>query len=112
MTDRSYLGEFEQIVLLAVLHLDEEGYGMTVRRLIEERAGRSASAGAVYATLDRLEEKGYVRSWEGTPTPERGGRARRHFGLTPEGSRALARTREMMQRMWEGAELDARPEGA
>lgn len=112
MTDRSWLGEFEQIVLLAVLHLEDEGYGMTVRRLIEERTGRAASAGAVYATLDRLEEKGYLRSWEGDPTPERGGRARRHFALTPEGAGALERTRTMMERMWEGAELDARPEGA
>ncbi|HVS14545.1 MAG TPA: PadR family transcriptional regulator [Thermoanaerobaculia bacterium] len=99
---RDYLGELEQVVLLAVAHLQGEGYGMTVRREIEERAGRSTSVGALYSTLERLEEKGFVRSRTGPPSAERGGRAKRFFTVTASGMRALERSRRMVDAMWEG----------
>src|SRR3954465_4141520 len=83
------LGEFEQIVLMAVVRLEDDAYGATIRRDIETRTGRRLSISAVYTTLDRLESKGLVRSWTGEPTPERGGRRRKHFGLLPPGARAL-----------------------
>jgi PadR family transcriptional regulator, regulatory protein PadR len=83
------LGEFEQLVLLALLRLGSDAYGATVRREIEEHAGREVSISAVYTTLDRLEQKGLVRSRIGAPTPERGGRRRRHFELLPLGARSL-----------------------
>ena len=99
---RDYLGEFEQVVLLAVVHLEGDGYGMTVRGEIERRTGRSPSIGALYATLERLEEKGLVRSRTGAPTAERGGRAKRFFAVTASGMRALERSRRLLDAMWEG----------
>ena len=101
-----HLGEFEQVVLLAVARLGDAGYGVTIRREIERRTGREATVGAVYATLSRLEEKGLVSSMEGEPEPRRGGRARRHFRIEPEGAVALRIARGMMDRMWEGLEGD------
>ena len=83
------LGEFEQLVLIALVRLGPDAYGATVRREIEARAGREVSISAVYTTLERLEQKGLVRSRIGEPTAERGGRRRRHFELLPLGSRAL-----------------------
>jgi PadR family transcriptional regulator len=105
---RDYLGEFEQIVLLAVARLGESGYGATVRREIERRAGRSVTVGAVYATLARLEEKGLVESWQGESTAKRGGRSKRHFRLCPAGVEALESTRHMLDRMWEDVELQGK----
>ena len=96
------LGSLEYIVLLALLRLEENAYGMTVRREIEERTGRSISIGAVYATLDRLQTKGYVRSFVGAPTAERGGRAKRLFHIEAEGRRAVKTTQETMQKMTTG----------
>ena len=84
-----YLGEFEEIVLLAVARLDGEAYGMTIRREIEDRTGRAVSIGAVYATVERLEEKGFVAVGEGASDPERDGRARRFFSITRGGTSAL-----------------------
>jgi PadR family transcriptional regulator PadR len=83
------LGEFEQLVLLALVRLGPDAYGATVRREIEQHAGREVSISAVYTTLERLEQKGLVRSRIGDPTPERGGRRRRHFELLPLGARSL-----------------------
>ena len=83
------LGEFEQLILLALVRLGPDAYGATVRREIEEHAGREVSISAVYTTLERLEQKGLVRSRIGEPTPERGGRRRRHFELLPLGARSL-----------------------
>src|SRR5499426_3412396 len=84
------LGEFEQMVLLALVRLGPDAYGATIRREIEARTGRDLAISAVYVTLDRLETKGLVRSRVGEPTPERGGRRRRHFVLLPAGRRAIA----------------------
>jgi PadR family transcriptional regulator PadR len=83
------LGEFEQLILLGLLRLGPDAYGATVRREIEQHAGREVSISAVYTTLERLEQKGLVRSRIGAPTPERGGRRRRHFELLPLGARSL-----------------------
>jgi len=97
-----YLGEFEQIVLLAVLRLGKNAYGVTILEEIEQRTGRWVMIGAVYATLDRLETKRYISSRVGSPTPERGGRAKRFFRVTAQGSAALERSREILQNMWAG----------
>lgn len=104
MTRNDYLAELEQLVLLAVARLEGRGYGVTIRREIERRTRRDVSAGSVYVTLERLEQKGFVASSMGEPTARRGGRAPRHYRLEPAGARALAATREMLERMWEGME--------
>ena len=92
----------EQIVMLAVLRLGADAYGMTVRREIEERTGREISIGAVYATLERLEAKGYVSSFTGEPTAERGGRAKRHFEIEAAGHRALNASQNALKNMSAG----------
>jgi PadR family transcriptional regulator PadR len=102
---REHLGEFEQIVLLAILRLGDDAYGVPIRREIEERAVRSLTVGALYRTLDRLEDKGYITSWFSEPTPERGGRSKRYFRLKPSGVRALTDTREALDAMWNGVDL-------
>ena len=83
------LGDFEQLVLLALVRLGPDAYGATIRREIETQARRELSISAVYTTLQRLEQKGLVRSRIGDPLPERGGRRRKHFTLLPAGARAL-----------------------
>src|SRR5471030_2977196 len=105
MPPREHLGEFEQIALLAVLRLGQNAYGVPVRREIENRTGRSVTVGALYRTLDRLEEKGYVASWFSDPVPERGGRSKRYFHVEPLGSRALRQSRDALAAMLAGIEL-------
>ncbi len=105
----TFLGEFEQIVLLAILHLEANAYGTTIRREIETRAGRPVSIGAAYATLDRLVEKGYLRAREEAGGPERGGRLRRFFTVTPSGVAALQEARDLQTRMWAGIQLRRAP---
>jgi PadR family transcriptional regulator, regulatory protein PadR len=97
-----FLGEFEQLVLLALLRLGDQAYGMAVRREIEARAARDVSIGAVYATLDRLEEKGLVKSKLGEPSEARGGRAKKCFNITGTGARALERSQQALRHMLEG----------
>lgn len=103
---RDTLGGFEEIVLLAVMRLGPESYGVTIRQEIEARTGRDVSLGAIYPTLDRLEDKGLVSSRKGQPTGERGGRSRRHFRLESPGRAALLKSRERTLAMWEGFEPD------
>jgi DNA-binding PadR family transcriptional regulator len=93
------LGSLEHIVLLALVRLEANAYGMTIRREIEERTGRNLSIGAVYATLDRLESKGYVSSFLGEPTAERGGRAKRLFRIEAEGNQALRASQNAIRKM-------------
>jgi len=93
------LGSLEHIILLALVRLDGSAHGMIVRREIEERTGRKISIGAVYATLERLEAKGYVSSSTGDPTPERGGRAKRLFRVEAAGKRALQISDQTLQSM-------------
>ena len=102
MAQREHLGEFEQIVLLAVLRLDENAYGVPIRADIESRTGRSLTVGALYRTLDRLEAKGYLTSSFGDPSPERGGRSRRYFRIRPLGLRTLRASRDALAAMWDG----------
>lgn len=105
MPGRDYLGEFEHIVVLALLRLEDRAYGVPVRQEIELRTKREVSIGAVYATLDRLETKGYVKSHRGDPTPLRGGRSKRFFRVTPKGVAAVNRAQRALQSMTEGLEL-------
>jgi DNA-binding PadR family transcriptional regulator len=93
------LGSLEHVVLLALLRLESNAYGMTVRREIEERTGRNISIGAVYTTLERLEAKGYVSSSLGEPTAERGGRAKRLFRIEAEGEKVLRSSHEAIRKM-------------
>lgn len=96
------MGEFEQLVLLAILRLEQGAYGMEIRAEIEARTGRDVSYGAVYTTLDRLERKGWVSHELGSPTPERGGRAKKYFRVERAGREALRDTRRVFEVMWEG----------
>jgi DNA-binding PadR family transcriptional regulator len=98
------LGEFEQLVLLALVRLGPEAYGVPVRREIEARTGRDVSLGAVYKTLERLERKGFVSSRVGEPTPERGGRRKKLYNLEPFGRRALEHSLRGLRRMTAGLE--------
>jgi PadR family transcriptional regulator, regulatory protein PadR len=102
MAGREHLGEFEQIVLLAIVRLGDEAYGVPIKQDIEQRTGRALTVGALYRTLDRLEEKGYVSSAFSDPTPERGGRSKRYFRIKPLGLRTLRASREALTAMWEG----------
>lgn len=101
MARGDYLGEFEQLVMLAVARLGDQAYGMAICREIEARGGRTPSLGAVYATLDRLTDKGAVH----VRREESGGRARWFFTLTSEGTAALEQAREVQNRMWAGLRL-------
>ena len=105
------IGEFEQMVLLAIAHLRGEAYGIPIVEEIERRTGRSVARAAVYVTLRRLEEKGFISSWMSDPTPERGGKPRRYVKLAADGARALREARQVAERMWNGldpASLKAR----
>lgn len=97
-----FLGEFEQLILLALIRLKKKAYGMTIRREIEGRTGRHVSIGAVYTTLERLETKGYVVSHIGEATPERGGRAKKYFEISAPGLMALEQSRRVLGQMWAG----------
>jgi PadR family transcriptional regulator, regulatory protein PadR len=96
------LGSLEHIILLALARLDGSAHGMIVRREIEERTGRDISIGAVYATLERLEAKGYISSFTGEPTPERGGRAKRLFRFETAGKQALQVSEQTIRNMTAG----------
>jgi DNA-binding PadR family transcriptional regulator len=96
------LGELEQLVLLALLHLGDGAYGITVRDEIAARAGQDAPLGSIYNALSRLEAKGLISAWMGGPTPERGGRRKRHYRVLPQGRRALARSLAAIRRLTAG----------
>ena len=94
------LTDLEFMLLLAALRVGEQAYGVQIAREVEATAGRTVLLGAVYATLDRLETMGYVRSSVGDPTPERGGRAKRYFRVTPAGLRAVKETQSAFVSLW------------
>ena len=106
---QEHLGEFEQIVLLAVLRLGDGAYGVPIRQEIQTRTGREVSVGALYSTLDRLEAKGYLHSWFAEATAQRGGRSKRYFQLLRKGVEALTRHKAMLDRMWQGVRLKGNP---
>jgi PadR family transcriptional regulator PadR len=98
------LGDFEQLVLLGVLRLDEGAYGAAIRQEIHQRSGRDVSINAVYTTLDRLEGKGFLRSWVGEPTAQRGGRRRKFYAMRPAGTLALQQAYHAFTAMAAGLE--------
>src|SRR5262245_13873799 len=106
------LGDFEQLVLLGVLRLEAQSssYGAAIRQEIHTRPGRDVSINAVYTTLDRLESKGLLKSWVGDPTPQRGGRRRKFYGLRPAGTAALRQAYRALTAMADGlnAQLEAK----
>ncbi len=101
-----FLGEFEQILLLALVRLEKQAYGMAIRDEIEARTGREVSIGSVYSALDRMERTGFVASRLGDPTSARGGRAKRFYKLERPGVVALHRSRAVLSSLWEGVDLD------
>lgn len=102
-------GSLELAVLLTVARLGDDAYGLAVRSDLGERTGRDYSVGAVYTTLQRLEEKGLLRSRSSEPLPVRGGRSRRHFAITGAGARALRDAERQAHAMWDGVPLGMRP---
>jgi DNA-binding PadR family transcriptional regulator len=100
----AYLGEFEQIVLLAILRLGEDAYAIPIREEIVGHTGRDVARGALYTALERLEAKRCVRSRMSAPLPERGGRSRRYFTVTPTGLTALRAARRSLLSLWHGVE--------
>ena len=105
MTRRGYLGDLEEIVLLAIARCEPEAYGMRIRQEIEEQSGRSVAIGAVYASIERLEDKGYIRPAAAPDGPNRDARARRFFAITPAGSLAVEETAALRDRLWRGLRL-------
>jgi PadR family transcriptional regulator, regulatory protein PadR len=102
MPNTYYLGEFELQVMLTVIRLGKEAYGVPISREIEERTGRDVAFATVYSTLERLQKKGLVCSDLGDPTPERGGRAKRYFQVTKAGLQAVRETKRNLIRLWQG----------
>jgi PadR family transcriptional regulator len=100
------LGEFELLVLMSLLRLGGGAYGATIRRDIQERTRRDAAIGTVYMTLGRLEEKGMIRSYVGNPSPERGGRRRRHYLMQETGQHALGRAYRTFKAMADGLQQE------
>jgi len=105
MTKRSYLGDLEEIVLLAIARCEPDAYGMRIRQEIEEQSGRAVAIGAVYASIERLEDKGYIRPAAAPDAPNRDARARRFFAITPAGSLAVEETAALRDRLWRGLRL-------
>ena len=105
MTTVRNLGEFEQLILLAILRLRDKAYGISIRAEISARTGRQTTRGALYATLERLEDKGFVKSRMGDPTPERGGRAKRYYTVSAMGVRAIVQAQRAYQQMLDGLEI-------
>ncbi len=100
------LGEMEHLVLLVILRLGDQAYGMRISEELTGRTGRDIAIGSVYAALDRLERRGYVASRIGDPTPQRGGRAKRYFTAERQGVEALAASQTLLMALWDGVELD------
>ena len=107
MSKQEHLGEFEQLVLLAVLRLGKGAYGARLREELSAQAGREATVSSIYITLTRLETKGMVSSWMGEPTQVRGGKARRFFKVEARGLAALNQARDRLLAMWEGVQTAA-----
>ena len=105
MTRALNLGEFEQLILLAILRLGDRAYGVTIRAELSDRAGRTITPGALYTALERLEAKGLITSRMGDPTPQRGGRAKRYVTVTAAGMQALTRALQAYERLLDGLEL-------
>ena len=105
MTNAVALGEFEQVILLSILRLEDNAYGVTIRDEIRKCTDRDSAPGAVYTTLDRLEDKGLIRSRIGDPTAVRGGRAKRYFSVSATGLKAITQAQRSYQRLLKGVNL-------
>ena len=105
MPKGDFLGEFEQLVILAILRLEDSAYGVTIRREIETRGQRPVASGAIYATLERLVGKGYISGEEGEPEPSRGGRAKVYYRVEAPGIEALGQSEQAYKRMRHGLKL-------
>jgi len=101
-----YIGEFEELVLLTVAALHEEAYGVSIQQDIETRCHRSISIGALHSTITRLEEKGYLKSWLGGATAERGGRSKRYFEVTQAGKKALTEVKTLRDELWSRSKIN------
>jgi DNA-binding PadR family transcriptional regulator len=106
MGDNKLIGSFEELVLLATSRLGDTGYGAKIRQTVGEALGKSVSIGAIYATLDRLERKKLISSWQGEATPERGNRAKRYFKIENAGRQALREAQEARKKLSAGLGLD------
>ena len=104
MDRKRLLGGFENLLLLAILRLDDRAYGVSIRQELIDRAEKDVAIGAIYTGLDRLEQKGFVKSWSGEPTPERGGRAKKFYRLTAQGKKALREMHRAIDRLSLGLE--------
>ena len=96
-----YLGEFEELVLLTIAVLGDDAYGVMIQKNIEERSNRAISIGALHSTITRLEEKGFLKSWLGGATAERGGRSKRYYEITQAGKKAVAETKSLRDELWD-----------
>ena len=101
----SYLGEFEQVVLLSILSLKDNAYGVTIRQNLQQSIGRYVSIGALYSTAERLEKKGLLTSKKSGATAERGGKAKRYFNVTPSGIESLQDTKKQLETLWQNANI-------
>jgi len=97
---KTYLGEFEELVLLTIASLGHDAYGVSIKQDIETRCNRSISIGALHSTITRLEEKGFLKSWLGGATQERGGRSKRYYEITQAGKKAVTETKSMRDELW------------
>ena len=104
------IGEFEELVLLAVAGLATDAYAVSIQKFIEERTGRVASMGAVYTALERLEQKGFLSSGLGGVTHQRGGRRKRYYEITQSGIRAVSASRDARESLWRGLSLNVQPD--
>ncbi|MEI9919321.1 MAG: helix-turn-helix transcriptional regulator [Bacteroidota bacterium] len=103
---KTYLGEFEELVLLTIATLGEEAYGVAIKDSIELRCDRSISIGALHSTITRLEEKKFLRSWVGGATAERGGRSKRYYEITKDGKAALSTAKSLRDQLWSEAKIN------
>jgi len=103
---KGYIGEFEELVLLTIANLNKAAYGVAIMNDISERANRKLSIGALHSTLTRLEEKGYITSYLGEPTNERGGRRKRFFELTSSAAVELTNMKQLRDQLWAGAKIN------
>lgn len=103
---KAYLGEFEELVLLTIATLGEEAYGVSIQQDIENRCNRNISIGALHSTITRLEEKGFLKSWLGGATAERGGRSKRYYEITQAGKKAVAETKSLRDELWDLSKIN------
>lgn len=97
---KAYLGEFEELVLLTIAGLGHDAYGVSIQQELETRCNRSISIGALHSTITRLEEKGFLKSWLGGATQERGGRSKRYYEITQAGKKAVTEIKSMRDELW------------